>query len=199
MLKPGVATCTDRHERQAPPAAVQTRIATLQNQYGPETAGRLAVRSIPIASVADEAAAVRRALTGGSHEIIDLVLVTDDTGHYRGVVEPRRILQAPGDKPITAMIRTDWPSVTPETDQEHAVEAAIKAGVAALPVVTCDGKPLGILSPRVLLDVLAREHREDIHRIVGILRERRALNTRWKTHRCIVRRVGCRGYWWGCS
>ena len=49
---------------------------------------------------------------------------------------------------------------------------AIQADVASLPVVARDGKPLGSLSARVLLDVLAREHREDIHRIVGILHER---------------------------
>ena len=146
--------------------------APLQSLHGPETAGRLAVRSIPIASKTDEVATVRRNLMRGSHEIMDLVLVTDDAGDYLGVVEIRDILQAPGDKPITAVMRTDWPCVAPETDQEHAVEAAIRADVAALPVVTRDGRPLGLLSPRVLLDVLAREHREDIHRIVGILRER---------------------------
>lgn len=144
----------------------------MQQLHAPETAGRLALRSFPTASAAELAAAIRDRLARESHEIVDLVLVTDSAGRYRGVVELRHVLQARKDQPVAAMMRTDWPVVSPETDQEHAVEAASRAGVAALPVVTRDGRPWGILSPRVLLDVLAREHREDLHRIVGILRER---------------------------
>lgn len=140
--------------------------------HEPETAGRLAVRSFPTAVLADSAPSVRDRLMRENHEIVDLVLVTDDAGHYQGVVELRHILQVRDDKPIAALMQASWPTVSPDTDQEHAVEAANKAGVSVLPVVTHDGRPLGVLSPRILLDVLAREHREDIHRIVGILRER---------------------------
>ncbi len=125
-----------------------------------------------MASPADLASVIRRRLTREDYEIIDLVLVSDDSGHYQGVVELRHILRAHDDQPISALMRADWPTVLPDTDQEHAVEAANKFGVAALPVISRDGKLLRVLSPRILLDVLAREHREDIHRIVGILRER---------------------------
>ncbi len=96
----------------------------MQQLHGPETAGRLALRSFPTASPADFAATVRDRLTRGSHEITDLVLVTDSAGHYQGVVELRQILQAREDQPVAALMRTDWPTVSPETDQEHAVEAA---------------------------------------------------------------------------
>ena len=144
----------------------------MQQLHGPETAGRLALRSFPTASPTELVAAVRDRLTRESQEIVDLVLVTNNTGQYQGVVELRHILQAPKDQPIATLMRSDWPAVSPDTDQEHAADAASRAGVVALPVVTRDGKPLGILSPQILLDVLAREHREDLHRIVGILRER---------------------------
>jgi magnesium transporter len=143
----------------------------VQQLQGPETAGRLALRSFPMASPTDLAAEIRERLTRESYETIDLVLVAD-TGHYRGVVEVRHLLRAQNERPIAELMRADWPVVSPETDQEHAAEAAYRAGVAALPVVTSEGKPWGILAPDVLLQVLAREHREDLHRIVGILRER---------------------------
>jgi magnesium transporter len=144
----------------------------VQQLHRPETAGQLALRSVPIASVTDTVATLRQHLMQDRYDVVDLVLVTDAAGHYHGVIEIRDIVQAPADKPLAALMRTDWPAVAAETDQEYAVEAATKAAVVALPVITRDGKPLGVLSPRVLLDVLAREHREDLHRIVGILRER---------------------------
>lgn len=49
---------------------------------------------------------------------------------------------------------------------------AADAKVSSLPVVTAAGRPVGIIPPVILLDVLAREHREDMHRLVGILNER---------------------------
>jgi magnesium transporter len=144
----------------------------VQQLHGPETAGRLACRSFPTASPHERAALLRGRLTQEAHEVVDLVMVVDNGGHYQGVVELRRIMQSQDAQTIAELMRSDWPAVSPETDQEHAVEAANRAGVAALPVVSHDGKPLGVLSPQMLLQVLAREHREDIHRIVGILRER---------------------------
>jgi magnesium transporter len=69
-------------------------------------------------------------------------------------------------------MQTGWPTVFPDTDQEHAVEAAISGGVSTLPVITRKGEPAGIILPPLLLAVLAREHREDLHRMAGILRER---------------------------
>lgn len=144
----------------------------MQQHHAPETAGRLAIQSFPVVTVSDVAATIRSRLMHESYESTDLVVVTDGTGRYRGVIELRHILQAREDKPAEKMMRADWPTVLPTTDQEHAVHAAYRGRVTALPVVTHDGRPLGILSPRVLLEVLAREHREDLHRIVGILRER---------------------------
>jgi magnesium transporter len=144
----------------------------VQQLHEPETAGRLALRSFAITSPTDTIATIRGRLAAGRHEVLDLVLVVDDLGHYQGAIELKQILQARDDSTAEATMRTDWPTVTPNTDQEHAVETASNASVAALPVIAGDGKPLGILPPRVLLDVLAHEHREDVHRIVGILHER---------------------------
>jgi magnesium transporter len=141
------------------------------HRHAPETAGHLAVSHVPIASLSETVAATRRRLETDAYDIIDLVLVTDPAGRYRGAVETKRIVQAGGEQLVGELV-SDWPAVAPETDQEHAVEAASRAHVAALPVVADDGRPLGVIPPATLLDVLAREHREDLHRIVGVLRER---------------------------
>jgi magnesium transporter len=140
------------------------------DHYPRESAGRHALGRVPTALISEPVGAVLTRLRSTSFDVVDPILVTDETGHYRGVVELRRVLTARDEVPIAALMRGDWPDVPPETDQEHAVEAAISVGVAALPVVSA-GKPRGIIPPIALLHVLAREHREDVHRLVGILRE----------------------------
>lgn len=137
-----------------------------------ETAGNLAVASVPIATLADSVAHVRQLIERERHDATDLVLVTDRAGTYQGVVPAHALMQSPPDAIIAELIRRDWPSVTPDLDQEHAAEAAIGLPAAAVPVVTPTGHPMGILTPSCLMHVIRTEHREDMDRLVGVLRER---------------------------
>jgi magnesium transporter len=137
-----------------------------------ETAGRLAVRSFPSAINTEPVRQVLQRLAGSAPACADLLLVVDREGRYRGAVELVRLLHAPADGPVSDLVRADWPHVAPDVDQEHAVMVAAEAQVAALPVVAPGGQPVGIIPPVALLEVLAHEHREDMHRLVGILKER---------------------------
>lgn len=137
-----------------------------------ETAGHLAIVDVPVFSGRETAAAVRQHFKTATYEYSDVVIVVDGAGLYQGLVELGRLLAADDNEPLSALARRGWPTATPETDQEHAAEHASAASVGVLPVVTGDGRVIGIIPPPVLLDVLAREHREDMHRFVGILRER---------------------------
>jgi magnesium transporter len=143
-----------------------------RQQHKRETAGHLADDRIPIAAVDDTAAAIRERLSSKSYALCDPIVVTDSEGRYAGVAKLGGVLKASASTRMAALLDLNWPVVTPETDQEHAAEAATAAGVAVLPVVGEDGRPVGVLSPIVLLQTLAREHREDVDRLVGILRER---------------------------
>lgn len=140
--------------------------------HKPETAGRLAVPSVATASADETVAEVRRGLQRARFEVVDMVAVLDGDGRYRGAADMRDLLIAPDDTAMSAIISAEWPAVAPETDQEHAAAAATAARVAALPVVDRDGRLIGCIPATTLLDVLGREHREDLHRIAGILRER---------------------------
>jgi magnesium transporter len=62
--------------------------------------------------------------------------------------------------------------VAPDTDQEHAADLAHQHRVTAIPVLAADGKPLGLIPALALLEILAQEHHEDVHRLVGILKMR---------------------------
>jgi len=145
--------------------------ADTSDRFWYESAGRHALRRIPVAVCSEAVGAVLARLRSTSFEAVDPILVTDEAGRYQGVVELKRLLVARDDVLVGMLVRRDWPSVSAQTDQEHAVEAAISGSVAALPVVRA-GEPLGIMPGSALLDVLAREHREDAHRLVGILHER---------------------------
>lgn len=143
-----------------------------QRRHKPETAGHLAVSSFPSAIETERAGEVRERLARSWLISFDLLLVTDAEGRYRGAVELARLLQAPPARQVSELTRADWPHVTPDIDQEHALMVAADARVAALPVVTEAGAAIGVIPPVTLLEVLAHEHREDMHRLVGILKER---------------------------
>lgn len=64
------------------------------------------------------------------------------------------------------------PSVHPEEDQERVATLAIRARVAAVPVVDSRGRLLGVVPPEALIEILRREHIEDLQRFIGIHQHR---------------------------
>jgi magnesium transporter len=64
-----------------------------------------------------------------------------------------------------------FPRVSVDADQEHAASLALHHGVDALPVVDHEGRLAGVMPAQALLQVLRREHVEDLHRLAGIRRE----------------------------
>lgn len=150
----------------------RTQPSQLTGVHAIETAGHLAVASFPTALESETARVVLPRLSAASFGVADLLLVVDQDGRYRGSVGLMQLLRAASADLMSALVSPDWPQVGPEVDQEHAVQIAADAKVAALPVIAADGRPVGIIPPVVLLDVAAREHREDMHRLVGIVKER---------------------------
>ncbi len=137
-----------------------------------ETAGRLALRRVPIMPGRATVGSVRQLIQSSDFEAIDLVLLTDAEGRYIGAVDLHRLIVSDDETELLQVVRDDWPTVPPEMDQEHAAEQAVSHAVTVLPVVAQDGCPIGLMPASVLIDVLGREHREDVHRMAGILRER---------------------------
>ena len=149
-----------------------SRSSEILQYHNMESAGHLADASFPSAVETQTVQQVLDRIARSSAVTCDLLLVVDQNGRYRGAVEVVRLLNAPANSQVSELVRTDWPYVTPEVSQERVLMMAADAGVASLPVVTAAGKPVGIIPPVTMLEVLAHEHREDIHRLVGILRER---------------------------
>jgi magnesium transporter len=142
------------------------------NHYGSETAGSLALRRVPVLHVSDNVNKARALLKSCDFEAVDLLLLTDASGHYIAAVEPCRLFEREGETVLGTIAREDWPVVSSELDQEAVVDLALTSAVTVMPVVAKDGRPVGLMSALTLMEVLGREHREDVHRVAGILRER---------------------------
>lgn len=136
-----------------------------------DTAGSLLDANVPRASLGESAGDVQRRLLEHRFEIIDLVLVSDAKGRHAGVIDLRDLMATGPSEPISAITRHGWPTALPDADQEIAVNLARAASVPVLPVVDREGTALGCIPPHRLLEVLAREHREDIHRTAGIVHD----------------------------
>ena len=135
-----------------------------------ETAAHLALRNVPMLDGALTAAEVRARLRASPYDSIEAVLVLGPGGAYAGAAALKDVLAAADGAPLAALAMEDWPVARPGMDQEHAASLAHDHRVSALPVVAEDGEALGLIPSLALLDTLAQEHAEDMHRLAGILR-----------------------------
>lgn len=138
----------------------------------PETAGHLATKNIPLFAPTTRVAMARASIRKARYDAVDLVIVSDDDGRYAGAIPLRTLVEAEEHSELSSILSKEWPTVSDSTDQEHALNTSLAASRVAVPVIDADGRAIGILTPQTLLDVLSREHREDVHRLVGILNER---------------------------
>jgi magnesium transporter len=102
---------------------------------------------------------------------VELVLVVDAHGRFRGAAPIDKLLRSPGTALLGQVSDAAFPSVAADADQERAASLALHHRVDALPVVDREGRPLGVMPAQALLQVLRREHVEDLHRLAGIERE----------------------------
>lgn len=100
-----------------------------------------------------------------------LLCVLDGDGRLLGTLGPAQLLALDDAARLDQAMQRQPPTVTAGTDPEHMASLALHHGLAALPVVDGQGRLLGVASPQALMEVLRREHVEDLHRLAGIARE----------------------------
>ncbi|MBI2387750.1 MAG: magnesium transporter [Elusimicrobia bacterium] len=133
-------------------------------------AGHL-VRSALRARPDESAAAVLARLAAEKPASVELVLVVDHDGRLTGAVPLAKLLALEPGRPLSEAAEEGFPRTTADADQERAASLALHRGVDALPVVDAKGRPLGVMPAQALLQVLRREHVEDLHLLAGIQRE----------------------------
>jgi magnesium transporter len=136
-----------------------------------EPVGRHLVAAVPRATPHDTVGAVLHRIAEEKPAAVELVLVTGKDSRLAGVVPIARVLSSGERTRLAEILDHAFPRVTADTDQEHAASLALHHGVDALPVVDDAGRALGVMPAQALLQVLRREHVEDLHRLAGIQRE----------------------------
>jgi magnesium transporter len=126
---------------------------------------------VPTAAPDAHAADVRARLSGAAFDATELLCLVGPEGRLEGIVPLARLLAAPPATPLAALALGVTPSVAPEADQERVATVAIQHGISAVPVTDAAGRLLGVVPAQALLEVLRREHVEDLHRLAGIARD----------------------------
>jgi magnesium transporter len=104
---------------------------------------------------------------GYDRETLNMVYVTDESGHLLDDIRVRRFLLAEFDTPVRALMDGNFASISPNDDREKALVVFRKFDRAALPVVDADSKIIGIVTADDMLDVAAEEATEDIQKLGG--------------------------------
>jgi magnesium transporter len=143
---------------------------TMTTTTGAEAAANLAITNVPMLDGTLSAADTRIHLRKNTYETIETILVLDRSGRYQGIASLSTVLTADDDATLGSLTLKRWPTVAPDTDQEHAATLARAFRVTAIPVVSEDKRPLGLIPALALLDTLTQEHLEDVHRLTGILK-----------------------------
>lgn len=137
-----------------------------------ETAGQHLAMRVPRAHPGETAAAVFARLRGDSFDALDAVYVVDREQRLQGLVRLPALCAASPSRTLGEIMESPPPKVYPEEDQEHVASLAIRARIAAVPVVDRNERLLGVVPPEALIAILRREHIEDLHRFVGIRQHR---------------------------
>lgn len=134
-----------------------------------ESALDLMVSDIPAMPAHMSAGAAVAALWQGQFSDLENIYVVSHGRHLEGVVPLRRLFASPPGTELTAIMIGPPITVHPFLDQEKAAAIACDADLSSLPVTGPDGTLLGAIPGAKLLQVLRREHVEDLHRLAGII------------------------------
>jgi magnesium transporter len=136
-----------------------------------ETVDAHLVAHAATASADDTAAEALARLVRARPASAELVCVVDDAGHLAGALPVSKLFALDPAARIGEAMEASFPRVALGTDQERAASLALHHGADALPVVDAQNRLLGVMTSQALLQVLRREHIEDLHRLAGIQRE----------------------------
>ena len=129
------------------PAAKQLKIKRLLG-YNPSTAGGLMnpdFASLPAdATVAQGLERVRQSELAPGQLLV--LWVIDMQGNLVGGVFASELVCAELDAPVTSLIETRVPMVSPETELPEVARLMADFNLLAIPVVDSDGKPIGVVA-----------------------------------------------------
>jgi magnesium transporter len=100
-------------------------------------------------------------------ETIYYAYVLDEEQRLKGVISLRELFQAPADRLIKDLMRTDLVTVPEHLDQEQVARLYLEHDLLALPVVDAEGRMKGIITFDDIADVVREEQTEDVQKLGG--------------------------------
>lgn len=147
---------------------------------------------VPVFAPRTTAAEARRLLTGRRYASTRDLAVCEE-GRLVGLVTIENLLAAADEEMLVDVMDPDPPAVGSGVDQEVAASAMVDHGESSLAVVDEAGLFVGLIPPTQMLEVLLREHEEDLSRLGGFLHD--TASARLASSEAIRRRLGHRLPW----
>lgn len=141
-----------------------------QAHHKPEDAAEHLTYAVARAHPSDSAGKVRAALERQDLEDTEVVCIVDDGNRLVGLLPFSELFLLAPDKAVGEAMRQPL-AVPASEDQEKVASFALHHGLNSVPVIDSGGRLLGVVPVHALLQILRREHVEDIHLFGGILRD----------------------------
>jgi magnesium transporter len=116
----------------------------------------------------DETISYMRRQSRDRSRMLYYLYVLDAHQHLLGVVSFRELFSAPGDRPISEIMRSAPVTVPDDMDQEAVARLIASRDLTAVPVVDGEGRMKGIVTVDDIVDVLNEEATEDIQQLGGM-------------------------------
>ena len=136
-----------------------------------ETSAELVDLQSMVAQRTDTAEELRTQIRRMARTDWELVCVVGEDGRLLGTLTAAELLVLADDTVLGGAVHPGQPRVMASTDQEKTASTALHHRVSAMPVVDDAGHLVGVVGSTTLMDILRREHVEDLHRLAGITRE----------------------------
>jgi magnesium transporter len=104
---------------------------------------------------------------GFDRETLNVIFVVDGEGRLLDDIRVRRLLIAPLDSPVQALLDGNYTMLLPTDDREKALALFKRFDRVALPVTDENKKLIGIVTVDDMLDVAEEEATEDIQKLGG--------------------------------
>ena len=140
--------------------------------YAPDTAGGLMttefVSVMESLTVEQALASVRSVARAGRREAMHTIYATDDAGHVRGVMSLRELLAAPDGARVGDIAWGEVVTVQASADREEVVRITSNYDLVAVPVVSDEGRIIGVITVDDVIDVIQEEQTEDAQKVGGM-------------------------------
>jgi magnesium transporter len=146
-----------------------------EENYHPKACGIVATKKVPVCSPHDLVGDVIKKLTvekPGEYDWINYIYVLNSEKKLKGTLTIEKIYRSDHKQKVSEIMNTNLVSVRAHSPQERAALLAIEHDLRAIPVTDKDDNFLGIITSEAILNILHKEHVEDILHLSGLGRYR---------------------------